>query len=90
MRLSHQDDHEGWTISTECREDNLEDWKPGDPIRYVAWGSATLKRDNTFLGTWASKAPQSFPHTHFSDYNQAHREIRSNLIAKIDSLKQAA
>lgn len=88
MLMSHKDDHEGWTIQTECREDKPDDWKPGDPLRFIAWGTATFQRDYIFPGTWTSKGQQSFTHTHFEDSNRAHKEIHAALVAKVDSLKQ--
>ena len=88
MLLSHKDDHDGWTIQTECREDNPEDWKPGDPIRYSAWGTATFRRDYLYPGKWHSTAEQRVAPAHFDDFNKAHREIRAELISKIDGLKE--
>lgn len=88
MLLSQQSGHEGWTITTECREDKPDDWKPGDPIPYTAWGEATCMRPNHRDASWASTTKQTIAPAHFDDFNKAHREIREALITKIDSLKQ--
>lgn len=89
MLLSQQTDHEGWSITTDCREDKPDDWKPGDPIPYVAWGEATCMRPNDRRVSWASTAKQTIERAHFDDFNKAHNETRNALVAKIDSLKQS-
>jgi hypothetical protein len=90
MRASKMLDHDGWDLVTTCREDNPENWKPGDPIRFAARGFAEFARPHHFAGTWSDKKRQNHPlsgELHFDDFNEAHNAIEAKLREMVDILK---
>ena len=90
MRISQECGHDGWDIYTACREDNPENWKPGDPIRFAAHGFAEFARPHHFSGTWSDKKRQNHPlsgELHFDDFNEAHNAVEAKLREMVDMLK---
>ena len=87
MKISHQTAKDGWDIYTSCREDNPQDWNPGDPIRYAARGFAEFARPHEFNGAWSSKNRLDHPEVHFSDFNKAHDAVEADLRKRIEELK---
>lgn len=88
MRVAEQDWYGEWEIHTSCQEDKPKDWKPGDPIPYKAWGSATLRRTPGIDDRWISTTPLALTPVKFDDFNVAHRDVKAALISRIDALKK--
>ena len=83
-------EYEGWKICTACWDENPDDWKEGDPVKYGASGYAELVNPRFFQGTWLSQLRQTVPANKdmlFSDFEAAHAVVRDTLRATIDALK---
>jgi hypothetical protein len=88
MKQGQQRAYGSWEVFTFCREDNPEDWNPGDPIRYAAGGFAEYRYPHIDREIkWSSKARQDIADRHFYDYNGAHDQIEKELRDRINALK---
>jgi len=88
MQVSEVSEHNGWKIYTFCHEDQAEEWVPGDPSRYHAWGSAEeCRRPNPDRAWRPSEIIKIYP-AYFDDAEVAHKSIKRELIRRIASIEK--
>lgn len=88
MKQSTISDHLDWEIRTVVGFDNPDDWKPGDPDRYLVRGVAELRHDGDRF-RYTSDAPLLATTEHFDDARRAavwHADARLQLQDMINRL----
>lgn len=89
MKLSTESRYMDWEIRTVVGIDNPDDWRPGDPDRYLVRGIAELAHDGDRFAYSSDKA-QVFDTEHFTDANLArryHGEAAMRLEAIVSALR---
>lgn len=84
---SNDTTYEGWDIHTGRGIDNPDDWKPGDPDRYIVRGYAVWPPLAKGADDWTSIEPVLAESEHFTDERLArryHAEVAVKLQQLID------
>ncbi|AYM76928.1 hypothetical protein D9M09_14810 [Janthinobacterium agaricidamnosum] len=84
------DTKDGWEIFSTCEEDNPLDWRPGNPIRFKAFGFAEYTEKSGVKDEFSCTSRQNFPEAgvhHVFTYEDGHEDVRKELRKAIKRLK---
>lgn len=84
--------YEGWFIRTVTGIDNPDDWKRGDPDRYIVRGVAEFPPLDPGADEWTSIAPITAESRHFANpvfARRFHAEVAVKLQQLIDERRPA-
>ena len=89
MKQVTERDFMDWHIRTVVDFDNPDDWKPGDPDRYVVRGVAEVRADGDRF-SYSSNEPLTYTTGHFYEERRAavyHAEASVDLQQRISRMK---
>ncbi|MYN42712.1 hypothetical protein GTP55_25540 [Duganella sp. FT109W] len=83
--------YDGWDIDAHCHENKPDDWKPGEPIPYLANLRARLHNTPEFPFEWTGQKQFTIPEhgaRTFYDWNEAYRSLKREAHEKIDEIRR--
>ena len=90
MDVSEVSEHNGWKIYTFCHEDKADEWTPGAPLRYHAWGSAEESRMPNSSRAWRPNDIIKIAPAYFENSAAAHKSIKNELIHQIAAVEKTS